>query len=280
MARRCGTHRRKKAEHLEKVGVRSVTTNQDGLYKNLETVVRKYATTAFLRPVASHTQEAFEEACKIVANFKTADVTSAAAVTAANSANGTATNSANDTAAQVVLDSGCGTGESTLHLARKFPGIPVLGLDKSAVRLSHSKETRSKGEPSEAVPANAFWLRAELLDFWKLALEKVRTGEWHIPYHALYYPNPWPKQSEATRRFHLHPVFPTFMELGDVIELRTNWEIYAREFEAAARLWASIAGKSTDIACESFVPNAPETAFERKYNEARQQLWRVVVIKR
>lgn len=272
MARRCGTHRRKKAEHLEKVGVRSVTTNQDGLYKNLETVVRKYATTAFLRPVAKHTQEAFEEACKIVANFKTADVTSAAAVTATNSANGTAANSANDTAAQVVLDSGCGTGESTLHLARKFTGIPVLGLDKSATRLNHSK-----GATPEGTPENAFWLRAELQDFWKLALEKVRAGEWYIPYHALYYPNPWPKQSEATRRFHLHPVFPTFMELGNVIELRTNWEIYAREFEAAARLWASLAGKNADIACEGFVPDTPETAFERKYNEARQQLWRVIV---
>ncbi len=248
---------------MEKIGVRSVSTNQDGIYKNLETVVRKYATTAFLRPVAKHTQESFDKACEIVSGFASATNATSATIS---------TDFAHGAPAQVVLDSGCGTGESTLHLARKFTGIPVLGLDKSAARLNHSK-----GATPEGTPENAFWLRAELQDFWKLALEKVRKGEWHIPYHALYYPNPWPKQSEATRRFHLHPVFPTLMELGDVIELRTNWEIYAREFEAAARLWASLAGKNAEIVCEGFVPDTPETAFERKYNEARQQLWRVIV---
>ena len=31
------------------------------------------------------------------------------------------------------------------------------------------------------------------------------------------------------------------------------------------------------IKCESFDPENPETAFERKYKEARQTLWRVVI---
>jgi tRNA G46 methylase TrmB len=104
----------------------------------------------------------------------------------------------------------------------------------------------------------------------------VNGGHWHIPYHALYYPNPWPKQSEATRRFHLHPIFPTFLALGDTIELRTNWEIYAREFEAAVRM---LAPEGTRIECIPAEPTNAETAFERKYKEARQQLWRVLVEK-
>ena len=66
---------------------RSVTTNQDDIYKNLEAVVRKYAATTFLRPVADHTREAFERVCELVSN-----------------------------SGELVLDSGCGTGESTLHL--------------------------------------------------------------------------------------------------------------------------------------------------------------------
>ena len=195
---------------------RSVTSNQIDLYKNLEAVVRKYAATTFLRPVADHTREAFEQASEFVRTFYGTDVAGCV---------------------EVVLDSGCGTGESTLHLARKFPNIPVIGIDKSAVRLSKAGNERqlevSAGGSCD-VPANAFWVRAELLDFWRLALDRVQAGEWNVLHHALYYPNPWPKESEATRRFHLHPIFPTLLRLSPVTELRTNWEIYAREFAEAA----------------------------------------------
>ena len=37
--------------------VHSVKSNQEDIYKNLEEVVRKYATTSFLRPVASRTSQ-------------------------------------------------------------------------------------------------------------------------------------------------------------------------------------------------------------------------------
>lgn len=221
---------------------RAVTTNQTDIYDKLEEVVRKYASTEYLRPIADHTRTAFAEAEKFVLNFY---------------------ESAGHTAYKVILDSGCGTGESTLNIALAHPGIPVIGIDKSAVRLSKAG----------AAPQNVFLVRAELLDFWRLALEKVKAGQWHIPYHALYYPNPWPKQSEATRRFHLHPIFPTLLQLGDAIELRTNWEIYAREFAEAAR----IATPDCSISREAFQPEQPITAFERKYKEARQQLWRVTI---
>lgn len=258
-------------------GANSVTSNQETLHKDLEEVVRKYARTTFLRPIADHTREAFAEVEEFVRKFYATR------------------NADNETAPQaVILDSGCGTGESTIHIARRFPGIPVIGIDKSCARLNKA------GNPSqtagEDIPANAFWIRAELLDFWRLALDYVKACKWTIPYHAVYYPNPWPKQSEATRRFHMHPIFPTLLALGKTIELRTNWEIYAREFAEAARIAAqelngspsslcsvedderedrSVAGMT--ITCESFNPEKPETAFERKYKEARQKLWRVLV---
>ena len=235
---------------------RSVTSNQDDIYKNLEAVVRKYAATTFLRPVADHTREAFEQACDFVRGFNAAGC------------------------AELVLDSGCGTGESTLHLARKFPNVPVIGIDKSAVRLSKAGNERqlevSAGGSCD-VPANAFWVRAELLDFWRLALEKVDAGEWKILRHALYYPNPWPKESEANRRFHLHPIFPVLMHLSPVTELRTNWDIYAREFAEAAHVLGEALSLQFKVELGAFNPENPETAFERKYKEARQQFWRTLV---
>ena len=252
--------------------VHSVTSNQTDIYKDLETVVRKYASTTFLRPVADHTRTAFERACEFVRSFA-----SQAGCTCGPFS--------------LVLDSGCGTGESTLHLAKRFPNVPVIGIDKSAVRLTKAGNGRqlecaAEGEPcgapagastGMAVPLNAFWVRAELLDFWRLALEKVVVGEWNILHHALYYPNPWPKESEATRRFHLHPIFPTLLRLSPVTELRTNWEIYAREFAEAVRVAGDALQLKLGAEFAPFSPAVPETAFERKYKNAGQELFRVLV---
>lgn len=279
---------------MEKIGLmpgaNSVTSNQETLHKDLEKVVRKYARTTFLRPIAEHTRDAFAKAEEFVRTFYERKGDPALRHKVGKPR-------------PVILDSGCGTGESTIHIARRFPNIPVIGIDKSGVRLDKA------GNPSqtagENVPENTFWIRAELLDFWRLALDRVKSGEWTIPYHAVYYPNPWPKQSEATRRFHMHPIFPTLLALGDVTELRTNWEIYAREFAEAAKIvyeenarkvegndnrgdnggrfhethdgTAAVLTAQPRIVCESFDPTAPETAFERKYKDAGQKLWRVVV---
>ena len=295
-------------------GANSVTSNQESLHKDLEKVVRKYARTTFLRPIAEHTREAFAEAEAFVKKFYadrgtrnvtesmtaagngdpgtvsgvTSGMCEAALGTVSGVTNGTSetapgtvagVTSAETVPVDVILDSGCGTGESTIHIARRFPNNPVIGIDKSFARLN--KAGNPVQTAGEDVPRNAFWIRAELLDFWRLALDHVKSGEWTIPYHAVYYPNPWPKQSEATRRFHMHPIFPTLLALGGVTELRTNWEIYAREFAEAAKIVLSecAAAEMTNkqITCESFEPSAPETAFERKYKEARQKLWRVTV---
>ena len=239
--------------------VRSVTSNQIDIYKNLEAVVRKYAATTFLRPVADHTREAFEMASDFVRSFYGSKATGRL---------------------DLVLDSGCGTGESTIHLARKFPNVLVIGIDKSSVRLSKAGNERQLEVSAGAscdVPANAFWVRAELLDFWRLALDRVQAGEWNVLHHALYYPNPWPKESEANRRFHLHPIFPVLMRLSPVTELRTNWEIYAREYKEAARIAGDCLSLNVSAECSAFSPENPETAFERKYQTAGQELYRVVV---
>ena len=242
---------------------KEVWSNQEGPFKDLEKLVRKYACTPYLRPIANHTRLAFADAEQFIADFYSKGNAQSAPL-------------------PVILDSGCGTGESTFHLAHQFPGYPVIGIDKSAVRLD--KANKNSGLP-QPLPRNAFYVRAELIDFWRLALEKVIAGQWTIPYHALYYPNPWPKQSEAGRRFHLHPIFPTLMHLALVTELRTNWEIYAQEFAQAVRILQKTPVRdcfpssrvAMTINCEAFEPEQPITAFERKYKEARQQLWRVIV---
>lgn len=215
--------------------VRAVTTNQTGVFEGLEALVRRYMESEFLRPIAEHTRRTFDEADKLVQKRS----------------------------CEVVLDSGCGTGKSSAVLARKFPECTVVAVDKSEFRLSKARE----------FPENAFRFRAELLDFWRLAL----AANWRIKFHALYYPNPWPKASEARRRFHLSPIFPTLLRLSKAHELRTNWRIYAEEFALAAEIAGAELGLKA--ALEEFMPEVPESAFEAKYHGAGQNLYRVWVRK-
>ncbi len=167
--------------------------------------------------------------------------------------------------APFVLDAGCGTGASTLALAREFPDRLVLGVDKSIARLGVGRRALEPLARAGDAPPNAYLLHCELVDFWQLAAQaKLRCAR-----QFLLYPNPWPKPEHVMRRWHAHPVLPAMLALGGEIELRTNWRTYAEEFAQTLRL----AGR--DARVESVSPAQPLTPFERKYAASGHELWRV-----
>lgn len=158
----------------------------------------------------------------------------------------------------LIVDSCCGVGESTLHLAERFPGHFVLGVDQSADRLSRAP----------ALPANARLLRADMADIWRLL-----HGEGYQPARQyMLYPNPWPKIGQLARRWPAHPVFPRVLALGGIIECRSNWRVYVEEFALAAALIAGM-----HAAVEDYVPDVPMTPFERKYRASGHPLYRCVL---
>jgi tRNA (guanine-N7-)-methyltransferase len=163
---------------------------------------------------------------------------------------------------RVVLDSGCGTGESTRLIAQAMPDCLVVGVDKSSVRLA-----RSGAESFPHREGNAVWLRAELTTFWRLALQ----AGWRVHQHYILYPNPWPKPSQLQRRWHAHPVFPDLIRLGGRLEMRCNWEPYALEFAAAVNR----------VLGTSIIPGTPAklpllSPFERKYRNSGHRIYSVV----
>ena len=163
--------------------------------------------------------------------------------------------------APLILDAGCGVGESSIALARAFPDHYVIGVDQSADRLA-----RRKPYPEALLPKNMVFVRADLVDFWRLLDE----AGLRLARHYLLYPNPWPKIGHLGRRWHAHPVFPWIPRLGGVLECRSNWKVYIEEFACALGL-----ALGREVAWEGFEAVTPLTPFERKYRDSGQPLYRI-----
>jgi len=202
-------------------------------HPDLVDTVLRHAETPWRQPFRRHTVEVFKSINKAVAQKL-------------------------DSHDSIILDSGCGTGTSTLHLALGCPNAFVIGIDKSKSRLARPPE----------LPANACLLRAELADMWRLALQE----NWPIQSHYILYPNPWPKPAHLKRRWHGHPVFPDLVRLGGRLELRTNFAIYAEEFCAAL----NVLGVQGELKLMENGGAEPISAFERKYRDSGHQLFQVV----
>lgn len=160
----------------------------------------------------------------------------------------------------LILDSGCGTGESTRQLALRHPDARVLGVDQSAARLGPGAETGIR------IADNAWLLRARAEDTWRVLHEHGLV----VDRHYLLYPNPWPKSGHLRRRWHGHPAFALLLAMSRGLELRTNWSIYAREFCLAL----GMAGWNSDGPAP-FAPEAALSPFEAKYQASGHVLFRV-----
>ena len=163
--------------------------------------------------------------------------------------------------APLILDSCCGVGESSRALAAAFPDHYVIGVDQSAARLARNVS-------AQPLPGNLELVRADLVDYWRL----LRDADIRLARHYLLYPNPWPKIGHLSRRWHGHPVFPALLELGGVLECRSNWRIYVEEFCFAVEHLTLHPAR-----CEPYSPPNALTPFERKYLASGHPLYRAVV---
>ena len=214
---------------------RPVNSRQQGVHPRLVAALDAHVSQAWRAPLHQPTVEAFDALQRLIGQ----------------------------TAANLVLDAGCGTGESTRQIARERPDCLVIGVDKSAARLRRGGFVRLPHREG-----NAVWLRAELATFWRLAVE----AGWRLHRHYLLYPNPWPKPAHLRRRWHAHPVFPHLLRLGGVLEMRSNWRVYAQEFAVAVN---RVLG--TGASPSALGDTGVTTPFERKYRASGHPLYSVSV---
>jgi tRNA (guanine-N7-)-methyltransferase len=209
-----------------------VLSNQTGPHDDLSATVSKHLHTTFKRPVPAWVDELAQSIVQTAGHRP------------------------------LILDSGCGTGHSTVHIAMENPNAWVVGIDQSADRLRRS--------PNDIEADNLQFVRADAQDLWR-ALQN-RGVKLHA--HYLLYPNPWPKAHHLMRRWHAHPVWPSLLALGGTVELRTNWEIYAREFHQALMM-SGAASITMDTLSNSDALAHPVSLFEKKYAASGHTLWRV-----
>lgn len=215
-----------------------ISSKQTGVHQQLATVVAKHAASTFQKPISAYNRAAFE-----------------ASMAAWHAAAGGAAQ-----AMPLILDTGCGVGLSTLHLATQFPDHFVIGIDQSADRLGRNTQWE------QAIPLNFALVRADLVDYWRLLADAgVRPARQY-----LLYPNPWPKPGHLSRRWHGHAVFPTIVALGGMLECRSNWRIYVEECAAALQQL----GRPVPDGAEPYLTESPITPFERKYLASGHGLWR------
>jgi tRNA (guanine-N7-)-methyltransferase len=157
------------------------------------------------KPIAAHTRAAFDDIKEFI-----------------------------DPTKEIVLDSGCGTGRSTILLGEMHPDKQVIGVDRSFVRLNKNVRLRNEYEvsieeslrPFQAVSSNVVLMRAELADFWRCCLDEG----WQVSHHYLLYPNPYPTKARIKQRWYGHPAFPLILLLGGEIMVRSNWKGFLQEF--------------------------------------------------
>lgn len=208
---------------------RRVSSNQTAPHEKIPELVRRHLANPSQKPINEHTFKAFEQASLW-----------------------------RDTSRPLIFDSCCGVGESTFRLANLFPDAQIIGIDKSALRTD-------KQERLFTLPDNALMLRADVIDFWRLAVKNA----WLLHAHFLLFPNPYPKSTQVQRRWHANSSFIDLIRLGGNFELRSNWQIYVQEFSLALQTLAI-----TSCINELNISD-PFTAFERKYVASDQAIWQL-----
>ena len=211
-----------------------VTSNQTGVHKDLESKLKKHLTNPFRKPYRPFSAEIFHKANEVI----------------------------NNTNLPIILDSGCGTGESSLVLSQQNTDALIVGIDKSEKRLDKFITEQNFYEKD-----NLILIRADVIDIWRM----IKQSNWNIEKHYLLYPNPWPKKDQLKRRWHGHPVFPEMLDLCNNIELRTNWQIYAEEFKFALELVTNKKALMETIEVDQFI-----SPFEKKYYESGHELYSVL----
>jgi len=213
-----------------------IETSQASIHCDLEAIVRKHQKYPYQKPIAEHAQSVWQLLASDLGKYQ----------------------------GRLILDTGCGTAQSTHYLQQQFPEHLIVACDKSLARLQRNPFAPWSTNQLVLKYDNVRLCRVESADFMRLCAAASCT----FTQHYLLYPNPWPKAKHVMRRWHGHPVFPDLLAISQSLHVRSNWQIYIEEFAQACALFSGWKGQSERLQTATGI-----TAFEQKYLEVGEPLY-------
>lgn len=172
------------------------------------------------------------------------------------------------------LEIGCGAGMHAIAYARANPKRLLVAVERTQDKFAGVEQRLKNHEP---LP-NLLALRDDAV-----SLVTHLVSPHSLDRVFLLYPNPYPKESQANKRWHRMPFLRSLhgaMKVGGELTLATNERFYRDE----ALLWFSGVGLFDLIREDSFVQNdvgsqrlpKARTHFEKKYLAAGQTVYNLV----
>jgi tRNA (guanine-N7-)-methyltransferase len=162
----------------------------------------------------------------------------------------------------IVLELGCGKGEYTVELAKKYPETLFLGVDIQGERI-----WRGAKDALENKINKAYFLRTQIENIKEFVPKKSVSGIW------ITFPDPFPKDRHAKKRL----TSPRFLEIykkllkkGGVVHLKTDSDdLYEYTKEVVTDSDFKIQQDIEDIYLEGLNLNPDineiQTTFEKKH---------------
>lgn len=173
--------------------------------------------------------------------------------------------------APVVLEIGCGMGETTVAIAEANPGMNYLGLEVHAPGVGALlRQIEARGL------ANVRVIQHDAVEVVTAMIPPGSLAGVHV-----FFPDPWPKKRHHKRRL-LKPAFVHELALrlahGGMLHVATDWEDYAQEVLATLSAEPLLAN-----AAEGFAPrpaHRPLTKFETRGLRLGHGVWDLVFTRR
>ena len=173
--------------------------------------------------------------------------------------------------APVVLEIGCGMGETTAAIAAAQPGTDFIGVEVHAPGVGALlRRIEAQGLPNVRV------IQHDAVEVVAAMMPAASLAGVHV-----FFPDPWPKKRHHKRRL-LKPAFVHELALrlapGGLLHVATDWEDYAQE--VLATLGAEPLLENT---AEAFAPrpaHRPSTKFEARALSLGHGVWDLVFRRR
>ncbi len=163
---------------------------------------------------------------------------------------------------QTVLELGCGKGEYTVQLAKKYPETLFVGVDIQGERIWKG----AKEAIEENIP-NAYFLRTQIENIQEYIPKKSVDEIW------LTFPDPFPKDRQAKRRLtspRFLDIYKKILKKGGVVNLKTDSQgLYEYTLEQIKERKFKILDNQTNIYGEGDIEDITDTqtTFEKKHLE-------------